>query len=93
MLQRYTLLAYMIIINMTAFTLYGIDKHQAIHKKWRIKEITLILVALLGGSAGALAAMAAFHHKTKHDKFKYGIPSMLILNIVIFVYLYILFNP
>jgi uncharacterized membrane protein YsdA (DUF1294 family) len=93
MLHRYILLAYIIIINLTAFSLYGYDKRQAVRKERRIKEITLILAALLGGSAGALAAMAVFRHKTRHDKFKYGVPSLLILNSLVFFYLYMLFKP
>jgi uncharacterized membrane protein YsdA (DUF1294 family) len=93
MLYRFILLAYVVIMNITAYALYGIDKYKAVHRKRRIKEIVLILIALFGGSAGALTAMAVFHHKTKHDKFKYGVPSMLILNAVIFVYLFMLFKP
>jgi len=93
MFLRYILLGFILIMNLLTFAMYGIDKRRAIHKGRRIPELTLILTALFGGSAGALIAMAVFRHKTKHDKFKYGIPSMLLLNIVIFVYLYILFKP
>ena len=60
-----------------------IDKHKAINKKYRISEKNLFLICLMGGSLGLLTGMYKFHHKTKHNKFVYGIPLILILNIII----------
>lgn len=74
---------YFIIINIIGFLLMYLDKRKAINKKWRIKESTLICVAIIGGSLGSLAGMKAFRHKTKHTKFRYGIPLILILQILI----------
>ena len=69
-------LVYLIGIN-----LFGLDKRRAKRDEWRITERTLLLSAALGGSAGALAGMRIFHHKTRHRVFRYGIPAMLILQI------------
>lgn len=79
---------YLVIMNAAAFFLYGMDKRKAIRNKWRIPEKTLLGVAFLGGSIGALAGMRVFHHKTKHWKFKIGVPLCLILHIALW-YLYL----
>lgn len=74
---------YLVIINAAAFFLYGMDKRKAIRNKWRISEKTLLGVAFLGGSIGALVGMRVFHHKTKHWKFKIGVPLCLILHMAL----------
>ncbi|MBQ8128810.1 MAG: DUF1294 domain-containing protein [Clostridia bacterium] len=74
-------LVYLIGINLFSFVLFGLDKRRAKRDEWRITERTLLLSAALGGSAGALAGMRIFHHKTRHRVFRYGIPAMLILQI------------
>lgn len=75
------LIIYLIIINAAAFIIFGIDKRRAVKNRWRIAESTLFLLALIGGSIGALAGMRVFHHKTKHFRFVLGIPLILILQI------------
>ena len=72
---------YLLIVNLTAFFLYGIDKKRAIKRKWRISEKTLILIAVIGGSVGAICGMQVFRHKTKHIKFKLGLPAILIVQL------------
>ena len=57
---------YLIVINVLAFTLMGIDKSKAKRHLWRIPEKTLFLSALLGGGTGAIIGMYFFHHKTRH---------------------------
>lgn len=61
--------AYLALMSITAFILYGMDKSKAKRKKWRIKENTLIATGFFGGSVGALLAMKLFRHKTKHKYF------------------------
>ena len=72
------IILYLLIINAIAFLLMLIDKQKARKKKWRIKEATLMGVAALGGSIGALAGMYTFRHKTLHKKFTLGIPAILV---------------
>ena len=67
MYQRIVLF-YLLAANLLTFVTYGIDKYKARHKKWRIPEATLLLLAALGGSIGALLAMRVFRHKTLHRK-------------------------
>ncbi len=60
----------------------NIDKKKAIKKAYRIPEKNLLFICVLGGSLGMLIGMYKFHHKTKHNKFVYGVPSLLIFNII-----------
>lgn len=60
-----------------------IDKQKAKRHKWRISENTLILISILGGSIGSIIGMQLFRHKTKHMKFKLGLPIILIIQIIL----------
>ncbi len=62
-------IVFILIMNITAFALYGSDKAKAKKNKWRISERTLLLAGLFGGAVGALLAMKLFRHKTKHNYF------------------------
>lgn len=79
---------YLAIINAVAIAAYGWDKLCAIRKWWRVPELTLLGLAAIGGSVGALVAMKLFHHKTLHLKFKYGVPLILVLQAAGLVYLH-----
>ena len=79
---------YLLGINAVTFIVYGIDKYKAKKAKWRIPEATLLLLAVLGGSIGAWMGMKVWHHKTKHKKFKYGIPAILLIQIAQMTYLH-----
>ena len=72
---------YLIVINILAFILYGIDKKRARDHAWRISERMLIGIALIGGSVGAIAGMLLFRHKTRHWYFRYGLPLILIVQV------------
>ena len=74
---------YLIVINMLTFCVYGIDKRKAIRKQWRVPERTLLFLAVIGGSIGALAGMQVFRHKTRHLKFKLGVPGILVVQVII----------
>lgn len=74
---------YILIVNLIAFFLMGIDKAKARRGAWRIPERTLFLSAILGGSVGAIAGMQLFRHKTKHRKFVVGMPLILAVQILL----------
>ena len=71
-----------VIINIVTFIIYGIDKYKAKKGKWRIPENSLIGLAIIGGSIGAYIGMRVWHHKTMHLKFKYGIPLIIIIQLI-----------
>ena len=79
--------AYLVFVNVIAFLVYGVDKLKARKGHWRISEATLLLLAIVGGSIGAWLGMKAWHHKTMHLKFKYGLPAILLLQLALAVYL------
>ena len=83
------LVYYLIAINLLAILVYGLDKRRAIKNKWRVKELYLFLIALLGGAIGSLMAMYAFHHKTKKISFVLGVPILILLNLGIFYLLFL----
>lgn len=78
------MLIYLLIINIIAFIMYGIDKWKAQRNQWRISEKMLLFLAVIGGSAGALAGMYIFHHKTLNKKFTIGVPLILVIQVMIF---------
>ncbi len=82
-----TILLLLVAVNLVSFTLYGLDKLKAKKGLWRIRESTLLLIALLGGSVGALLGMEVFRHKTKHWQFKVLVPVFFILHIALAVWL------
>lgn len=77
------ILLYWLAINIVGFFAFGFDKLKAVRKERRIPEKRLFLVAALGGAAGAWLGMWKFRHKTKHASFTFGIPALLLLNIVL----------
>ena len=81
------LIYYLISINILTFIVYGIDKRKAEKRSWRISEATLLMLAAIGGSVGALFGMIIWHHKTLHKKFRYGIPMILVMQIALVVWL------
>lgn len=80
------MMIYLVIINIAGFALMGIDKERAKRNQWRIPEKTLFTCALIGGSLGCIMGMNTFRHKTKHWQFKYGLPAILVLQVVLYGY-------
>ena len=81
------LLYYLIVINIVTFLIYGIDKRKAKQGSWRISEVTLLILAVIGGSIGALLGMKVWRHKTMHKKFKYGLPLILLAQIALIYFI------
>ena len=81
-------LFYLLSVNLLTFITYGIDKRKARHNHWRVREASLLLLAALGGSIGALLAMHLFHHKTQRRKFRFGVPAILIIQLAIAAFCY-----
>ena len=77
------LTAYVIIINLIGFGAMGLDKRKARKHAFRIPEATLFIIAAIGGSIGSILGMYYFHHKTRHWYFVYGMPAILILQIIL----------
>ena len=82
------IIIYLIVINVATFITYGIDKYKARRAMWRVREASLLILAVLGGSVGAWLGMKVWHHKTQHLKFKYGVPFILFAQIALALYIF-----
>jgi uncharacterized membrane protein YsdA (DUF1294 family) len=79
-------IGYYLFINLVGLIIMKVDKQRAIKQQWRVPEIHLWGVALLGGALGAWMGMRTFRHKTKHLTFKYGLPFVTFLHIALWGY-------
>lgn len=91
------LVCWLLIINLVTFFTFGVDKWKAKRKEKkdtvrRVPEKTLLILAALGGSPGALLGMRVWHHKTLHRAFRWGVPVILALQIIIPFGLWLYFN-
>lgn len=74
---------FILVMTVITFVVFGIDKWKARNDKWRTPESTLFLLAIFGGSIGALLGMQVWRHKTQHWSFRLGIPLILLLQVAI----------
>ena len=79
------LLVYFVSVNLIGFAFMGIDKYKAKKRAFRIPEATLFIVAIIGGSIGSILGMYAFRHKTRHRRFTYGMPFILLVQIALII--------
>lgn len=80
------LIGYLVLVNLWALGLMWFDKHRAKAGGRRVRERTLFLSALLGGSLGAVLGMRLFRHKTRHWYFVWGMPLILLAQIALGVW-------
>ena len=81
---RYVLV-YCTVLSTVLFVLMGVDKYRAKHFKWRIRERTLFLFAVLGGALGGCLGMVFFRHKTRKNSFAWLFPLLLLAQIAVIV--------
>ena len=70
---------YLIVVSVIAMIVTAADKAKAIKQKRRIRERTLFIWSILGGSVAMYLTMIGIRHKTKHKRFMIGIPLIIIL--------------
>ncbi len=76
---------YFVTLNLIGFALMGIDKYKAKKRAFRIPEATLFIIAVIGGSISSIIGMYAFRHKTRHWYFVYGMPFILVIQIILII--------
>lgn len=88
---------YTVIMNLIAFFMMLADKRIAIangkikskkKNKTRIPEAMLLMCAVMLGSVGELVGMLLLRHKTRHIKFKVGVPLCLAFNVAVLYFMY-----
>lgn len=80
------LIVYIAVVNSIAFAAFAADKIAAIGHRSRIRIVTLLSLAFIGGSLGSLLAMYIFRHKTRQNYFTVGIPLIIIMQAVVLFY-------
>ena len=77
----------LVVLNLFAFVLMGLDKYFAIQQRNRISERNLLSLAFMGGSLGIYFGMVVFRHKTRKALFNLGVPLMMLVHFFLFWYL------
>lgn len=85
--QHIILTWYLLGINFLTFFTYGVDKAKSAAQAWRISERVLLIMALVGGSVGAMFGMKLFRHKTQKNSFLGWLTIILILQITLIYFL------
>ena len=86
LMQHRILLIYLAVVNILTIIVFGVDKMNARANRQRVRIVTLLGLAFIGGSVGALIGMYGFHHKTKKAYFTVGVPLILLMQVVVLFY-------
>lgn len=81
------LIIYILFVNIIGFALMGIDKYKAKKRAFRIPEVTLFIIAIIGGSIGSILGMKIFRHKTRHRSFFLGMPAILTVQVLMIIFI------
>ncbi|WP_330148259.1 DUF1294 domain-containing protein [Shewanella oncorhynchi] len=73
-------------LSLLTFIAYAIDKSAAKRNKWRTKESTLHLLALMGGWPGALFAQNLLRHKSVKASFRNVFWLTVVANLAVLGY-------
>lgn len=81
-------LAWWLALNLATVLVFGYDKAIAGGKRRRVPERMLLAIALIGGSPGALFAMALFRHKTAKPSFRRAMMVIVAVQMIVLVLVY-----
>ncbi|MGL5391696.1 MAG: DUF1294 domain-containing protein [Shewanella sp.] len=73
-------------LSLLTFIAYAIDKSAAKRGRWRTKESTLHLLALMGGWPGAVIAQQLLRHKSAKTSFRVVFYFTLLANLLLLAY-------
>ena len=91
LMQHRILLIYLAVVNILTIIVFGVDKMNAKSNRQRVRIVTLLGLAFIGGSVGALIGMYGFHHKTKKAYFTVGVPLILLMQVVVLFYVIVVY--
>lgn len=79
--------AYILLMNIWALSLFGADKSIAkskhSRKRSRISEKKLFSVCFWGGAIGGMIGIYMFRHKTLKKKFSVGVPILFLIQLLV----------
>lgn len=87
------LLSWLIAITVVTFLTYGYDKMVSSREATRVPESVLLLLAFVGGTAGAITGMHLFHHKTVKSSFRWKFWLLFALQVLLVSGYYIWLKP
>ena len=78
---------YIVLMNIWALMLFGVDKSSAKNKhsrrkRTRVSEKKMFSVCFWGGAIGGMIGMYAFRHKTLKKKFSVGVPMLFLIQLL-----------
>lgn len=76
------IIGFILLVNIATFAIYGVDKMRAIKHNTRVPQATLLALAALGGSVGAMMGIWGLRHKTRHKSFTIGIPAIIFAQVM-----------
>ncbi|PZU57861.1 MAG: DUF1294 domain-containing protein [Sphingobium sp.] len=71
----------LLVVNGLTFLLFAHDKARARQGGWRVPEAHLLMLALVGGSVGAVTAQKLFRHKTRKEPFRTVLQVIVVLQL------------
>ncbi len=82
---------YLLIINALGFIIMLYDKNLAKNHQTRVPESSLFAIAVFGGSIGVWMAMYTVRHKKRHRSFRVGIPTIIVIQLVLAFFVWYFF--
>ncbi|MCZ2152877.1 MAG: cold shock and DUF1294 domain-containing protein [Bryobacterales bacterium] len=76
-----------VVASVVTIVIYALDKYSAIRGGWRVSEVTLLLLGVVGGWPGAIVAQQAIRHKSKKPSFRRAFWATVVLNVALFLLL------
>lgn len=73
------LVAIAALYNVVVFGVYAFDKAAARNGDWRVRESTLLWLAVLGGGIGAFLGQRLLRHKTRKPPFHVVLPALFVV--------------
>lgn len=80
--------SYTVILTVSTFITYALDKHKSKSNAWRTSESTLLLLAFIGGAIGAFFGMIFCRHKIRKKKFSLTVPFLALIQAAFIVFMY-----
>ncbi|HJV36229.1 MAG TPA: DUF1294 domain-containing protein [Geomonas sp.] len=77
-----------LLASVVSFLSYALDKSAAKSGRWRTRESTLHLLALVGGWPGALLAQQVLRHKTRKRSFQVLFWTTTLFNCLVLCWLW-----
>lgn len=78
----YAVAFYAVAINTAAYLAFAWDKYCARNQMWRVQEQTLLLLAAVGGTLGALIGQRTLRHKTRKEPFRSYLHAIVVIQII-----------